>query len=59
MSEDESCKKSCHDLGFQSPNKYDSDLLNEILYILVDQEAAKLSEVKVGGQKKSARSAGP
>ena len=30
-----------------------------ILYILVGQEAAKLSEVKVWGQKESARSADP
>ena len=30
-----------------------------VLYILVDQEAAKVSEVKVGGRKKSARSAEP
>ena len=30
-----------------------------MLYILVGQEAAKVSEVKVGGRKKSARSAKP
>ena len=50
---------SCHDLGFQSPYRYELDLLNEALYILIGQEAAKISEVKVGGRKKSARSAGP
>ena len=39
-----------HGLGFQSPNRYESDLSNEVLYALVGQEAAKISEVKVGGQ---------
>ena len=38
---------------------YKSDLSNEVLHLLVGQEGAKISEVKVGGQKKSARSAGP
>ena len=41
------------------PNRYELDLSNEALYALVGQEAAKISEVKVGGRKKSARSAGP
>ena len=36
-------------VGFQSPNRYKSDLSNELLYYLVDQEATKISEVKVGG----------
>ena len=40
---------SCHGLGLQAPNRYESDLSNEVLYILVDQEAAKISKVKVGG----------
>ena len=40
---------SCHDLGFQSPNRHESDLSNEVL---VGQEAAKISEVKDGGRKK-------
>ena len=44
--------------GFQSSNRYESDLSNETLYILVGQEAAKISEIKVGGQKKSTGSAG-
>ena len=35
------------DLGFQSLNRYESDLSNEVLYILVDQEAEKISEIKV------------
>ena len=50
MSEDKSCQKSCQDLGFQSSIRYESDLLNGVLYALVGQEAAKISEVKVGGQ---------
>ena len=33
-----------------SPNRYESDLLNEVMYVFVGQEAAKISEVKVGGQ---------
>ena len=53
LSEDKSCQKSCHDLGFQSPNRYETDLLKEVQ---VGQEATKISEVKVGGWKKSARS---
>ena len=44
-------KKQCHDHGFQSPNRYESDLSNEVLYALVGQDAAKISEVKVGGRK--------
>ena len=46
-----------HDLGFPSPNRYESDLSNEVLCALVGQEAAKISEVKVGDQKKIADSA--
>ena len=30
-------------------NIYESDLSNEVLYILVSQEAVKIIEVKVGG----------
>ena len=44
---------SCHNLGFQSPNRYESDLLNEVLYILVSQEVAKIFVVKVGGHKEN------
>ena len=40
---------SCHGLVSQSPNKYESDLSNEVLYVLVGQVAAKISKVKVGG----------
>ena len=31
-------------------NRYESDLSNEVLYVLVGQEAEKISEVKVGGR---------
>ena len=34
------------------PNRYEIDLLNEVLNIDFGQEAAKISEVKVGGQKR-------
>ena len=59
LSKNKSYQKSCHGLGFHSPNRYELDLSNEVLYVLVGQEAAKISEVKVGGRKKSARAAGP
>ena len=36
-------------LDFWLPNRYESDLSNKILYILVGHEAAKIPEVKVGG----------
>ena len=39
-------------LGLQSPNRYEIDLLNEVLNIDFGQGAAKISEVKVGGRKK-------
>ena len=45
-----------HALGFYL---HESDLSNEVLYDLVGQEAAKISEVDFGGQKKSCRSARP
>ena len=38
-------------LGLLVSNRYESYLLNEVLYILVSQEAAKMFEVKVGGRK--------
>ena len=41
-------------LGFQSVNRYQSDLSNEVLYALLGEEAAKISKIKVGGRKKSA-----
>ena len=42
--------KSCYDIDLKCPNRYESDLTNEVLYILIGQEAAKKLEVKVGGQ---------
>ena len=48
----------CHDLGLLAPNKYILDLLNGVLNIHFDLRAVKVSEIKVGGQKKSAGSAG-
>ena len=39
-------------LGLCSTNRYEIDLSNEVLNIDFGQEAAKISEVKVGGQKK-------
>ena len=50
MSKDNPYSKSCYDLGFHPPNRSESDLLNEVLYALVGQEATKISEVKVGGR---------
>ena len=41
--------KSFHGPGFESPNRYESDLSNEVLFTFVGQEAAKISEVKSGG----------
>ena len=35
-----------------APNRYEVDLSNEVLCTLVDQEAAKILEVEVGGRKK-------
>ena len=43
--------KSCHELDFQSLNRYKSDLSNEVLYVLEGQEAAKISEVKLEVEK--------
>ena len=44
--------KSSHSPGLLSPNKYESDLSNEVLCILLGQQAAKISEVKDGSRKK-------
>ena len=43
-------EKSSQDLRLLAPNRYQSDLSNEVLYALVGQEAAKISEVNVGGR---------
>ena len=50
MSEHKSFLKSCYGPGLNSPKRYESDLSNEVLYSLLGQEAAKISEVKVGGR---------
>ena len=39
-------------LELLAPNRYESDFLNKVLYILVGQKAAKIFEVKIGGRKK-------
>ena len=49
LREHKSYWKSCHDPGFQSPHRYESDLSNEVLYALKEQVAAKILEVKFGG----------
>ena len=47
-------------LGFKSRNRYEMDLSYEVLKIDIGQGATEISEVKVGGQKKtSADSADP
>ena len=50
MSEDYIPLKSFKSLGLWSPNRYELDLLNEVLNIDFGQEGAKVSEVNVGGQ---------
>ena len=42
---------------FLAPNIYEIDLSNEALNIHFDKGAARISEVKIGDQKKSASSA--
>ena len=51
LSQDYSPQNTCQDVGLLAKNRYESDLSNEVLYILVGQETAKISEVKVGGRK--------
>ena len=46
-------------LGSLTPNRYESDLSNEVLYILVSQEAAKILEVKVRGRKENCQRGQP
>ena len=52
MNHDYIPKKYFKSLGLLSPNRYEIDLSNEVLNIDFGQGAAKISEVKVGGQKK-------
>ena len=40
-------------LGHLAPKRYKLDLSNEVLYALVGEEAAKISEAKVGGLEKN------
>ena len=40
-------------LGHLAPNRYEVDLSNDVLYALLDQGAAKISEAKVGGRKRN------
>ena len=54
LSQYNSYLNSCYGLGLLSQNRYESDLLKEILYMIEGQETAKISEVKVGGQKRFA-----
>ena len=49
--------KCSHASDLLAPNIYEVDLSNEEICTYVDQEAAKISEVKVGGQKKNYDSA--
>ena len=46
--------KSFKSLGLWSTNRYEIDLLNEVLNIDFGQGATKISEVKVRGKKKYA-----
>ena len=49
LSQDYFPQKSYHDLGLLVPNRYESDLSNEVLIIDFGQGDAKISKVKVGG----------
>ena len=48
MSKDYMPEQSCHDLRLLAPNRYESNLLNEVLNIDFGQETVKISEDKVG-----------
>ena len=43
--------KSCYDNNHLTPDRYESDLSNEVLHLLEGQDAAKILEIKVGGKK--------
>ena len=49
LTKQKTCWKSYHSIRLLAPNRYKSDLSNEVLYILVGQEATKISNGKVGG----------
>ena len=40
--------ESCHSFEILYPHSYESDLSNEVLYVLTGQKAAKIFEIKVG-----------
>ena len=42
-----------YSLGLLAPNRYESDVLNEVLNVLIGQTVAKLKSCKVGDHKKS------
>ena len=42
-----------NDANGEELSRYESYLSNEVLYILVSQEVAKIFEVKVGGRKEN------
>ena len=50
LSQNYKTEKSHHDLGLPAPDRYESDLSNEVLNIDFSQGAAKISKVKVGGR---------
>ena len=52
MSRDYIHQKSLKSLALWPPNRYEVDLLNEVLDINFGQGAARISDVKVVGQKK-------
>ena len=45
-------QKSCHSFGLLPPNRYEFDLLIEVLSVPAGQEAVKIFEVKGGGGRK-------
>ena len=51
MNHDYIPQKSFKSHGLWSPNRYEIDLSNELLYIDSSQETTKISKVKVRGQK--------
>ena len=55
MSQYDTHLKSCHSFQLLAPNRS----FNEALYAPSSKEIAKIFEIKVGGQKRSADSAGP
>ena len=48
LTQHKTCQKSYHSLKLLALNINELDLSNEVLHILVGQEAGKISKVKVG-----------